>query len=160
MEPTVVELFRHNLWANLRLLDACALLTPAQLEATAAGTYGSIYDTLLHIIASEEWYLSGLTGHLAVDAFGQDDRPALAELRDHALRAAEALTAASAGVAPKDVARWQSSAGERSMPAARLLAQVINHATEHRAQVNVILTQLGVSPVDSSGWAYNRSQTS
>ena len=37
-EPAIVELFRHNLWANLRLLEACESLTPAQLQATAVGT--------------------------------------------------------------------------------------------------------------------------
>ena len=29
-----------------------------------------------------------------------------------------------------------------------------NHATEHRAQIMAILTQLGVEPRDLSGWAY------
>jgi uncharacterized damage-inducible protein DinB len=26
----LIELFRHNTWANLRLIDACATLTPDQ----------------------------------------------------------------------------------------------------------------------------------
>jgi uncharacterized damage-inducible protein DinB len=42
MKPTdtLTTLFRHNLWANLRLLEQCAGLTDDQLKATAAGTYG------------------------------------------------------------------------------------------------------------------------
>ena len=44
-ETALVTLFRHNLWANLGLIDACATLDEAQLAATAVGTYGTIYDT-------------------------------------------------------------------------------------------------------------------
>jgi len=156
-EPAIVELFRHNLWANLRLLDACGSLTPAQLEATAVGTYGSIYDTLIHIVGSEEWYLSGLSVPASEKTLQPGERPLLADLRDHQSRAGEGLIWVAPGIKSGDVARWQGPRGERSMPAPRLLTQIINHATEHRDQVNVILTQLGLSPVDFSGWAYNRA---
>ncbi len=62
MDSTLVEIFRHNLWSNLRLLDACANLTPAQLAATSPGTYGRLQDTLIHILRAEEWYVDILTG--------------------------------------------------------------------------------------------------
>ena len=156
-EPAIVELFRHNLWANLRLLEACESLTPDQLEATAVGTYGSIYETLLHIIDSEEWYLSGLSV-LARDKMLQPgERPSVAGLRDHQSRAGEGLIQVAPGVKSGDLARWETQRGVRSMPAPRLLTQIINHATEHRAQVNVILTQIGVPSVDFSGWTAERS---
>ena len=155
-EVTIVEVFRHNLWANLRLLDACESLTPAQLEATAVGTYGSIYDTLIHIVDSEEWYLSGLNVHAADSVLQPGERPSVADLRDHQSRAGAGLIEVAPGVKSGDIARWQRQRGERTMPAPRLLTQIINHATEHRDQVNVILTQLGLAPVDCSGWAYDR----
>jgi uncharacterized damage-inducible protein DinB len=56
MDTTLVELFRHNQWANLRLLAACSDLSEEQLDASAAGTYGHIADTLVHILAAEEPY--------------------------------------------------------------------------------------------------------
>jgi len=34
MDTTLVELFRHSLWANLRLLEACSDLTEKQLDAS------------------------------------------------------------------------------------------------------------------------------
>jgi uncharacterized damage-inducible protein DinB len=42
----------------------------------------------------------------------------------------------------------------REVPKTIILAQVINHATEHREQVKAILTQLGIEPPDLQGWAY------
>jgi uncharacterized damage-inducible protein DinB len=40
------------------------------------------------------------------------------------------------------------------VPKTIILTQVINHATEHRAQVMVLLTQLGIEPPDLQGWTY------
>jgi uncharacterized damage-inducible protein DinB len=35
-----------------------------------------------------------------------------------------------------------------------LLTQSINHATEHRAHINAILTQVDVEPPSLDGWAW------
>lgn len=70
MKPAdaVTTLFRHNQWANLRLLERCAELTEEQLDAGISGTYGSIRDTLRHIVTAERWYFSGVsTGELQDD---------------------------------------------------------------------------------------------
>ena len=60
MEPndTLTTLFSHNLWANLKLLETCAELTSEQLDATIVGTYGSIQDTLEHIVKAEQSYFA------------------------------------------------------------------------------------------------------
>jgi uncharacterized damage-inducible protein DinB len=55
---TLTTLFSHNRWANLRLLAACAPLSAAQLAAHIPGGYGSIRDTLEHIVSGEQLYLS------------------------------------------------------------------------------------------------------
>ena len=34
------------------------------------------------------------------------------------------------------------------------LTQVINHATEHRAQIMAILTHLGIQPPELDSWGY------
>ena len=80
-EPAVVELFRHNVWANLRLLDACAQLGSEQLKASVAGTFGEVYKTILHIVAAEEWYVFLLTGERSAERISSDNPPSLGELR-------------------------------------------------------------------------------
>jgi uncharacterized damage-inducible protein DinB len=42
----------------------------------------------------------------------------------------------------------------RDVPKTIILTQVTNHATEHRAQIMVILTQLGIQPPDLDSWSY------
>jgi uncharacterized damage-inducible protein DinB len=50
------------------------------------------------------------------------------------------------------VVDWDGS--PRDVPKTILLTQAINHATEHRAQIMVSMTQLGIQPPDLDGWQY------
>ena len=59
MTTGLPDFFKYNLWANLRLLDACAHLSDAQLDATKRGTSGSVRETLIHMLAAEEGYIFG-----------------------------------------------------------------------------------------------------
>ena len=153
----IVVLFRHNLWANLRLIDACASLNETQLETSAVGVYGSIYRTLRHIVGAEQGYLILFTGRQPELRLRREDSPELAVIREQAQQTGERLIAYAASVAPDDVAYGDDDADENvvwPIPAGFLLNQVINHATEHRAQVMTIMTQLGIEPPDLSGWKY------
>ena len=58
---TLTTLFRHNLWANERLIELCAGLSDEQLDATLLGTFGSIRDTLQHIVSAERSYFSRIS---------------------------------------------------------------------------------------------------
>src|ERR1700704_6086695 len=58
---------RHGVWANGQLLERCRALSDDQLELAVPGTYGSIRNTLAHIVAPEEGYLVRLLGSLLHD---------------------------------------------------------------------------------------------
>lgn len=150
----LVALFRHNLWANLRLLAACAALNEQQLAATTVGTFGTIYHTLKHIVGAEQSYLSRLTGQQPETPLRRDDNPDLAALRAYAQHSGEGLIAVAARTAPSDVVDVEWDEERWPVPASLILTQAINHATEHRAQVMTILTQQDVEPPDLSGWGY------
>ena len=55
---TLETLFRHHRWANLRIVDGCLPLSDAQLDQGLLGTYGTIRDTLRHMMLAERSYLS------------------------------------------------------------------------------------------------------
>lgn len=44
-----------------------------------------------------------------------------------------------------------------TMPAALLFIQALNHATEHRAQIAAVLTQIGIQPPAMDGWTFEES---
>jgi uncharacterized damage-inducible protein DinB len=62
MMQMLAELFRYNVWANHRIVDACAALSDDQLRTPRADVYGSILDTLSHLISVEYKYLRMIRG--------------------------------------------------------------------------------------------------
>jgi uncharacterized damage-inducible protein DinB len=156
MKPTdtLTTLFSHNLWANLRLLERCAELTPEQLEATIPGAFGSIHDTLQHIVTAEQSYFSRIST-------GQPHRrPAdappltIAEMMESVRTTGLGLIEWAPKVQAGDTVQLDWEGAPLDVPKAIILTQVINHATEHRAQVMAIMTQLGIQPPDLQSWAY------
>ncbi len=61
MPSPLADAFDHHVWATLRVLDVCAALGDAQLATTVPGTYGSILDTIRHLVGGDVFYLDVLT---------------------------------------------------------------------------------------------------
>ena len=51
---------RNNAWANHRLLEACARLTPSELHATRTSFFPTIMKTLNHILIVDWLYVDAL----------------------------------------------------------------------------------------------------
>ena len=158
MSESLVEMFRHNAWANQCLFDACEGLSDAQLDATVVGTFGSIRNTLMHIVGAQERYDAALaeTGPVTVSR-ERRPFPGLAELRAASRASGEALVelAAQAQSGATVTTTWRGEA--YTLPVWLLLVQAINHATEHRAHVAAILTQQGIEPPSMDGWTYHEA---
>jgi uncharacterized damage-inducible protein DinB len=156
MKPTatLTSLFSHNLWANLRLLESCAELTEEQLDATIPGAFGSIHDTLEHIVKAERSYFSRIsTGQRY--AHPEDAPPmTIVEMMAWVRSSGTGLIEWAPKVQAEDAVTVDWDGTPRDVPKTILLTQAINHATEHRAQVMAILTQLGIESPDLQGWAY------
>jgi len=149
------HVLRHNRWANLTLLDFCAALDPALLEAKAAGTYGTLYGTLQHVVGGEQWYLQLLTGEiLGGKRIRRDERHSLDDLIAAATATgARALVVAAA----EDGARRIEMNEGRGSTVGVILAQLVHHGNEHRTQATTILGANGVEPPPLSGWGYGRA---
>lgn len=157
MNAGLVDFYRHNLWANLRLLDACAQLSDEQLDTSVPGTYGSIRDTLVHLFRAEEIYLAHLTSAQPASALRLGGFPGIEALREHARRSGEALIAVADTVDPAQVLRGTYRGESYEMPAIVPLMQAINHATDHRSQITTALSQLGIRPPELDVWAYDEA---
>jgi uncharacterized damage-inducible protein DinB len=151
---TLTALFSHNLWANLRLLERCAELTGEQLDAAIPGTFGSIRDTLQHIVTAEQSYFSRLsTGQPYRRPQGAPPM-SLAEMVDAARTSGRGLIEWAPKVQATDTVQLDWDGTPREVSKTVILTQVINHATEHRAQIMAIMTQIGIQPPELSSWSY------
>jgi uncharacterized damage-inducible protein DinB len=156
MQPTdsLTTLFSHNRWANLRLLERCAGLTGEQLNAAIPGAYGSIHDTLQHIVRAEQSYFARLSTGQPLRRPEVEPPMTIAEMIESARATGSGLIEWASRVQAGDTLRVDWEGAPRDVPKTILLTQAINHATEHRAQVMTIMTQLGVQPPDLDGWSY------
>ncbi len=152
---SLADAFEHHVWATLRLIDACLRLSPEQLETAVPGTYGSILDTMRHLVDGDSTYLVWLTGDPAhsVEQDGMD----LRELRDAMERDGVAWSAflaqdADAGKIVKDVD--EDDGYERDASVGIRLAQALHHGSDHRSQICTALTTLGVEPPSIDVWDF------
>jgi uncharacterized damage-inducible protein DinB len=161
----MLALFRHKTWATLRLIEHCKGLEDEHLDATIPGTYGTIRETLRHIVDAEEGYFLILTRapfktrEAAAAYVDPDPLPGgpvpldvLAE-RIRRLGPRWEELAADADLAGREVT---STDGWR-WPGGVILAQTILHAGDHRTQIMSILGARGLElpgPNDLDAWGY------
>ena len=146
--------FAHHVWATLRLVDRCLSLSPEQLGRSVPGTYGSILETIRHLVGSDTSYLLALTaGRTPVIDKDQMDLP---ELRT----AMEGNGAAWSSLLAQDldpdfvVVRRRADGSETHAPVGIRLAQALHHGTDHRSQICTALTALAVEPPAIDVWDF------
>lgn len=149
---TLTTLFRHNLWANEQLLAVCVGLSDEQLDATVVGTFGTIRETLEHIVKAERSYFSRISTGQRYS--GADTALTLAEMLELTKTTGQGLIEWAPKVQPTDTVQVNWDGAMLAIPCTVILTQAINHATEHRAQIMAILTQLGIQPPELDGWSY------
>ena len=151
MNGALLELYRHKTWATLRLIEFCQGLDAAHLDATIPGTYGTIRDTLRHLVRAEEGYYWTVTRERLAEPIADQPVP-LDELAERIGRLGprwEAL-AQDSDVPGREVTTrdgWR-------MPARVPMAQAIHHADDHRTHILSILGARGLEVPDLDMWAY------
>jgi len=156
MTTGLPDFFKYNLWANLRLLKACAHLSDAQLDATTRGTFGSVRETLMHLFASEEgyarhWHFTGASPTPRLKEL--TTFPGFDELRRRAERSGKELIAVAEQGELNQILYLDE--GTYEAPVIVVLIQAINHGIDHRSQIATLLSQQDIEPPDLDGWSYN-----
>lgn len=156
--PVLADAFGHHVWATLRVIDACAALTPDQLSSAVPGTYGSILDTLRHTVGADRSYLVLLSGGEVAPI--EEESMGLADLR----AVMEANGPVWQAVVARDpdpdevLVRRRDDGSTSAAPIGIRLAQVTHHGTDHRSQVCTALTNLGITPPEIDAWDYASQQ--
>jgi uncharacterized damage-inducible protein DinB len=142
---------RYNRVANERLYDACNQLDLVEYRRERAGSFGSIFALLNHMLLGDRIWMSRFAG-------GGKTTPPLntilfedfAELRVARVAQDEAIEAFFAAADESFLARplaYSNSLGKDCVdvaPAAVL--HFFNHQTHHRGQVHVMLSQTNIKP--------------
>jgi uncharacterized damage-inducible protein DinB len=153
------DAFEHHTWATVRLADACLVLSPQQLATAVPGTYGSILDTMRHLVGSDSFELFVANGERTriIDTSGTDLAGLRAAMEETGAGWSRLLEtdldpeALSREVDPDD-------GFQRDAPLGMRLAQVLHHGNEHRTQVCTTLTTLGIDPPGISVWHFGQEE--
>jgi uncharacterized damage-inducible protein DinB len=152
--PVLADAFGHHVWATIRVLDACAGLDNAQLATTVPGTYGSILDTLRHVVDGDVFNLDVLRGG-EPELFDKQasDIPTLRIVMEAHDPIWQALIAGYLDPTA-DVVEYEDSGYETHAPLGIRLAQTLYHGADHRSQVCTALTSLGMEPPGIEVWDF------
>jgi uncharacterized damage-inducible protein DinB len=148
----LAKLFEHNNWANEQIMQACLALSDEQLDVPPqSATEGSIRSTLSHLVSAQYGYLRLLTLPLEE----RQDRVTVefADLYESLKASGERLLELARDESKLTATRLQTR-DEYHVEPWVIMAQIINHATEHREQIKSMLTALGVTPPSIDGWDY------
>lgn len=157
-------LYAYNQWANARLLDQAEKLTPEQLHAPNDGGFGSVRDTLVHLMETE-FFWSGLIWPgkaIGIDwepfEFDANDYPDVATIRARWAEIESGLDAFIRELTPQGeqslerVIVWQSNPWQGDVATLRRrilwlsMLDVFIHATQHRSEVAMALSRFDYSP--------------
>ena len=151
--PLLADAFGHHVWATIRVLDACAALDEAQKATAVPGTYGSIIDTLRHLVGGDVFYLDVLRSEREPFAEAASDIPTLRTVMVAHDAAWQHLIAGPLDP-ESDVVEYEDSGWETHAPLGIRLAQALYHGTDHRSQVCTALTSIGIEPPAIEVWDY------
>lgn len=157
MNTILANLFRHNVWANERMFEACLELTDEQLATELSGTFGRLDQTLLHLAGAEGGYLNALTGWTPPAGYGLAEVvefPGVPLLLERIRMTGEALIDVARELTPER----EVTDEEGTEPAWVILLQAPYHATEHRQQIATMVTHLGIEPPEPDLWAFNEAR--
>jgi len=150
------SMFDYHFWATETLIDHLGGVPGGRLDASVPGTYGSMIDTLTHMIDADSRYLLRLrdpSPPLADDRVGVPLEQLRSEMPGHREKWGLALTELEAGSLHAAI-RNREDYPDTDPAEAMLLLQAIHHGNDHRTQICSTLGALGLDLPEMDGWDY------
>jgi uncharacterized damage-inducible protein DinB len=149
----LITLYDYNYWANARILDAAAQVTPDQYCAPANLSHGSLRATLVHTFVAELVWRTRCQAGISLPALPtQAEYPTLEILRAHWLDEEGKMRlylASLTGESMDTPVQYVTTSGvPYSNLLWNLLVHVVNHGTQSRAEAGLALASYGHSPGD------------
>ena len=143
-------LFDYSYWANKKLFKVLSQLTTEQFTQPVAGSYGSVRNTMVHILSAEWGWLDRCGGPQRGGALVASDYPTTASLIDRWQQVEGFVREFLANLRDEDLDRVvEFSLGDgpkHSMRLGHLMHHAAIHGVHHRGQVALLLRTLGHTP--------------
>ena len=148
----IQTLYRYNQWANARILDAAAKLSPEQFLASSEHPHRYLRGVLTHTLFAEWIWRNRWSGESPTTRLKPEDFPTFDSLRarwqaeeTELMKFVEEVSEEKLN-APFHYTSTEGVKYENIL--CESMAHVVNHGTQHRSEAAAILTELGFSPGD------------
>lgn len=159
---TVQMLYDYNCWANQKVRGCIDTLTDTQFKQDTGYAFHSLHGQTVHVMSAEWVWLARLKGYAPTSMFKNEAFPTWQavrarweeieeEFRDFLTSLDEARLGETFQYATTAGVPYQNRYGE-------ILLHVINHGTDHRAQMLAMLHQLGAPTVEQDIIFYLRER--
>jgi uncharacterized damage-inducible protein DinB len=144
------NLYQYNAWANARILDTAAQLSSDQLRAETSASFGSVHNTLVHILSAQWLWLMHWQGHSPSAMLDPQIFPDFNSLRtrwDQVERETHDFVAACTEADLARIVTYRNFKNEQwAYPLWQQMLHQANHATQHRSEVAIVLSAWDYSP--------------
>jgi uncharacterized damage-inducible protein DinB len=159
----VRSLFDYNAWANHRMLEGCDALDADQFLEPLGGSFGSVRNTVAHIMDVEWLYLERWQGRAPSSFPKAENYPDLLHIRERWRQIERDTDIYLKNLSEKDLSCVIEFRNTRGILYRHSLWEVmqhlINHSTYHRGQVTTLLRQLGATPESSDLITFYRERS-
>lgn len=148
----ILTLFKYNQWANAKIINAAANVTNQQFLADASFPHGGLRGTLTHILFAQWIWRNRWEGVSPSYRIKPDEFPSFTAFHARWL-SEEALLMnfvhGSTDDTLNQVIQYRNTKGVPMQQVLwKMMAHVVNHGTQHRAEAAALLTEYGCSPGD------------
>ena len=153
-EPTVIEFFQYNHWANQELMRICIKLSDEIITANLPGSYGSIRDTFAHILKAETSFLKRIHGAYPQSGFKWEENPSLSQMMAYETELNEALLDTLQRVSVTQNVHEEGDGWTFDYQACLIFMSVVYHGISHRTDITTALNQKGIGLPELDVWGY------
>ena len=153
-EPTMMEFFQYNHWANQELMGICTGLSDEIINASIPGSYGSILDTFAHILKAEISFLNRIHGVYPESGFTWEDNPGLSQMMAYEASLNKALLDTLQRVPATQNVHEEGDGWTFDYQARLIFMSVVYHGIAHRTDITTILNNKGVNLPELDVWGY------
>lgn len=141
-------LYDYHIWANHRVWECAMQLSDEQYVQPFSHSVGSVHEQLVHLMGADYIWMSRLQGTSPTAVLTAGDYPNRAAVRalwDQLEGDARAFLATLDGAHFEAVVEYRRTNGDPMRdPVWVILTQLVNHGTDHRAQIMAQLNTFGV----------------
>ena len=152
LTDVVSTMYDYNAWANRRVFDTAARLTPEQFTTACLAGQDPVRDTLTHMIEAQAAWFERFRGESEGPELDPRDFADAASLRARweaiERETRDFLARQDDQSLTRDFVLPRPGRDTRVDSLWQLLLHVVNHGTQHRSEVAAMLTACGHSPGD------------